>query len=253
MLIDTHCHLGDEAYRHDLAEVLQRAGEAGVGQVVVIGESPEAADKALALAGSQPGLWATAGLHPHVARTWSDETLGWLADRLKDPRVVAVGETGLDYHYDHSPRKTQRDVFETQLELARATGKPAVVHAREADRDVAAILKNHPGSTAILHSWSSGDELLQAGLELGHYFSFSGMVTFRNWAGQAALERIPRDRLLVETDGPYLAPVPNRGKRNEPAFVALVARRMAELLTLSFEEVERVTTENAVRVFRLAP
>jgi TatD DNase family protein len=253
VLIDTHCHLGDEAYRHDLAEVLQRAGEAGVGQIVVIGESPEAADRALTLAGSHPGLWATAGWHPHVASTWSDESRGWLADRLKDPAVVAVGEMGLDYHYDNSPRETQREVFETQLELARAAGKPAVIHAREADRDVAAILRNHPGAIAILHSWSSGEELLEAGLELGHYFSFSGMVTFRNWAGHSALERIPRDRLLVETDGPYLAPVPNRGKRNEPAFVALIARRIAELLKLSFEEVQRVTTENAVRVFRIDP
>lgn len=253
MLVDSHCHLGDEAYRHDLAEVLQRAGEAGVGRIVVIGESVEAADRALTLADSNPRLLATAGVHPHVANTWTDGSATWLARRLQHPRVVAVGEMGLDYHYDHSPRDQQRAAFEAQLELARAAGKPAVIHAREADADVAAILGNHPGVRAILHSWSSGDELLQAGLALDHYFSFSGMVTFRNWAGQQALAQVPRDRLLIETDGPYLAPAPNRGKRNEPAFVVLVAKRIAEVLQLSFEEVERVTTENAERVFRLAP
>lgn len=249
MLIDTHCHLGDEAYRADLAEVLQRAGQAGVGRVVVIGESREAADRALTLSGSNHMLSATAGVHPHVANTWSDESALWLAERLRQPSVVAAGEMGLDYHYDHSPRDTQRAAFEEQLGLAGRAGKPAVIHAREADADVAAILRNHPGTTAILHSWSSGEELLQAGLELGHYFSFSGMVTFRNWSGQPALGRIPRDRLLVETDGPYLAPVPHRGKRNEPAFVVMVAQRIAELLGISFDEVQRVTTENAVRVF----
>jgi len=249
VLIDTHCHLGDEAYRHDLAEVLQRAEQEGVGHVVVIGESPEAADRALGLARSDSRLSATAGVHPHVANTWTDGSVGWVADRLKDPGVVAAGEMGLDYHYDHSPRDVQRMVFETQLELARKAGKPAVIHAREADGDVAAILRNHPGATAILHSWSSGEELLQAGLALGHYFSFSGMVTFRSWADQSALARIPRDRLLVETDGPYLAPVPHRGKRNEPAFVVMVAKRIGELLKISFEDVQRLTTENAIRVF----
>jgi TatD DNase family protein len=249
VLIDTHCHLGDDAYRDDLAEVLQRAGQAGVGRVVVIGESREAADRALTLSGSNPMLSATAGVHPHVATTWSDQSALWLAERLQQPSVVAAGEMGLDYHYDHSPRDTQRAAFEEQLGLAGRAGKPAVIHAREADADVAAILRNHPGTTAILHSWSSGEELLHAGLELGHYFSFSGMVTFRNWSGQAALARIPRDRLLVETDGPYLAPVPHRGKRNEPAFVVMVAQRIAELLGISFDEVQRVTTENAVRVF----
>lgn len=221
--------------------------------MVVIGDSRDAADRALMLTASRQMLSATAGVHPHVANTWSGESALWLAERLKHPSVIAAGEMGLDYHYDHSPRETQRAVFEEQLGLAARAGKPAVIHAREADADVAAILRNHPGTTAILHSWSSGEELLQAGLELGHYFSFSGMVTFRNWSGQAALLRIPRDRLLVETDGPYLAPVPHRGKRNEPAFVVMVARRIAELLELSFEEVQRVTTENAVRVFRLPP
>ena len=249
MLIDTHCHLGDEAYRPDLAEVLQRAEQVGVGHIVVIGESPEAADRALALARSDPRLLATAGVHPHVANSWTDESAAWLADRLGDPGVIAAGEMGLDYHYDHSPRVIQQQVFEIQLELAGKAGKPAVIHAREADGDVAAILRNHPGTTAIMHSWSSGAALLQAGLALGHYFSFSGMVTFRSWNDQSALQRIPRDRLLVETDGPYLAPVPHRGKRNEPAFVVIVAKRIAELLGLSFDEVQRVTTENAVRVF----
>lgn len=249
MLVDSHCHLGDPAFEADLAGVLDRAWQAGVGHIVVIGESPEASTRALALARGRPRLSATAGLHPHQARDWEPELESWLARQLAEPEVVAAGEMGLDYHYDHSPRDRQRACFEAQLDLAARAGKPAVIHAREADQDVAAILRNHPGTPAILHSWSSGETLLAAGLALGHYFSFSGMVTFRSWAGIDALRRIPRDRLLVETDAPYLAPVPHRGKRNEPALVRVVAERIAEVLGTSRDEVERMTTENAVRVF----
>lgn len=249
MLVDSHCHLGDPAFAADVAETVDRAQQAGVGHIVVIGESPEASTRALALARSYPGLSATSGVHPHGARDWDSALEAWLARQLAEPDVVAAGEMGLDYHYDHSPRERQRACFDAQLGLATRAGKPAVVHAREADQDVAAILRNHPRSTAILHSWSSGETLLEAGLALGHYFSFSGMVTFRSWAGTDALRRIPRDRLLVETDAPYLAPVPHRGKRNEPAFVRVVAERIAELLGTSRDEVERVTTENAARVF----
>jgi TatD DNase family protein len=169
---------------------------------------------------------------------------------LRQEQVVAVGETGLDYHYDHSPRGSQQEAFEAQLSLASETGKPAVIHAREADDDVAAILRSHPGVTAILHSFSSGDSLLRAGLVLRHYVSFSGMVTFKNWRLNHAVTETPLDRLLVETDGPYLAPVPYRGKRNEPAFVRLVAERIAELRGISSDEVIAATGENAIRVFR---
>jgi TatD DNase family protein len=162
---------------------------------------------------------------------------------------------GLDYHYDHSPREAQREVFDRQLGLATAARRPAVIHAREADDDVAAILRNHPRATAILHSFSSGPALLRAGLELGHYVSFSGMITFKSWRLDAAIQEVPLDRLLVETDAPYLAPVPHRGRRNEPAFVERMAARLAEVRGRPLQEMLELTSANAARVFgpRLNP
>ena len=253
MLVDSHCHLADPAYDTDRDEVLARAWAAGVGRVVVIGESPASADRALALAAADARLSATAGLHPHDASTWSPGVESWLRERLRDPRVVAVGEMGLDYHYDHSPRDAQRRAFEAQLALANVAGKPVVIHAREADDDVAAVLRAHPGVPAILHSFSSGPSLLRAGLDLSHYVSFSGMVTFRNWNLDWAILETPADRLLLETDGPYLAPVPHRGKRNEPAFVRHVAERIASLRGLPVEELIAITGRNAARVFGPLP
>lgn len=249
MLVDTHCHLGDPAYEPDRPEVLTRAWDAGVAHVVVIGESRGAAERAVALAAREPRLSATAGLHPHEASAWTEEYAAWLRTALADPGVVAAGEMGLDYHYDHSPRPVQRAAFDAQLELARGAGKPAVIHAREADADVAAALRNHPGTLAILHSFSSGRDLLRAGVGMGHYVSFSGMVTFKSWRLDDALADVPLDRILIETDGPYLAPVPHRGRRNEPAFVRFVADRIAAVRGMDPAEVGRVTTENAARVF----
>jgi TatD DNase family protein len=252
MLVDTHCHLADAAYDADRAEVLDRAWAAGVGHVVVVGESPEASDRALTLARAESRLSTTAGVHPHDASRWSAETERWLRERLRDPRVVAAGETGLDYHYDHAPRERQREAFEAQLALAAEAGKPAVIHAREADDDVAAVLAAHPRTVAVLHSFSSGPGLLRAGLVLRHYVSFSGMVTFKNWRLDQAILETPPDRLLLETDGPYLAPVPHRGKRNEPAFVRQVAERIAALRQVPVEELIAVTGRNAASVFGLS-
>jgi TatD DNase family protein len=157
---------------------------------------------------------------------------------------------GLDYHYDHSPHEAQRAAFEAQLGLAREAGKPAVIHAREADDDVAAVLRAQPDVPAILHSFSGGPGLLRAGLDLRHYVSFSGMVTFKNWRLDQAVRDVPLDRVLVETDGPYLAPVPHRGKRNEPAFVRHVAERIAAVRGLPVDDVIRASAANAARVFR---
>lgn len=254
-LIDTHCHLADSAFDPDREGVLERAWAAGVEHVVVIGETPATAEKALGLAATDARLSATAGLHPHEARHWTSETEAWLAQQLRDPRVVAAGEMGLDYHYDHSPREVQREVFDRQLGLATAASRPAVIHAREADDDVAAILRNHPRAIAILHSFSSGPALLRAGLDLGHYVSFSGMITFKSWRLDAAIQEVPLDRLLVETDAPYLAPVPHRGRRNEPAFVERTAARLAEVRGRPLQEMLELTSANAARVFgpRLNP
>lgn len=248
-LIDSHCHLGDAAYDPDRAAVLERAWAAGVDHVVVIGESREAADRAVRLVDANSRLSATAGLHPHEAARWDAEHAAWLRGMLADPRVVAAGEMGLDYHYDHSPREAQRVAFDAQLDIAGKARKAAVIHAREADDDVAAVLRNHPRVTAILHSFSSGLGLLRVGVDLGHYVSFSGMVTFKNWRLDDAIRGTPLDRLLIETDGPYLAPVPHRGKRNEPGFVGAVADRLAAVLGLDRETLTATIDENAARVF----
>jgi TatD DNase family protein len=251
MLIDTHCHLADPAYAPDRAEVLERAWAAGVARVVVVGESRASAERALQLAAEEARLVATAGIHPHDARDWSSDSAAWLREILRNPHVVALGETGLDFHYDHSPRADQRRAFEAQLALAAEVGKPAVIHAREADDEVAAVLADFPAVCAILHSFSSGMGLLRAGLVLRHYVSFSGMVTFKNWRLDDAIRETPLDRLLLETDGPYLAPVPYRGKRNEPGFVRQVAERVAVVRGMPVEDLIAATGENAGRVFRI--
>src|SRR5881396_2829703 len=205
MLIDTHCHLGDAAFDPDRDAVLERAREAGVGHVVVVGTTVEDSERALALARALPGLSATSGVHPHEAKTWSPQAAARLETLLALPEVVAVGETGLDYHYDHSPRDAQRRAFEAQLTLAREVRKPVVVHAREADDDVAAMLRG-ADTPVVLHSFSSGPGVFEAGMAIAAYFSFSGMITFKNWTMTDRLTACPPDRLLVETDGPYLAP-----------------------------------------------
>jgi TatD DNase family protein len=249
MLIDTHCHLADPAYAPDLPEVVERAWSSGLGGIVVVGESRVTAQRALELAGTDPRLRATAGIHPHDARNWDPEAESWLREVLRDPRVAAVGETGLDFYYDHSPRDQQFRAFETQLALAAEAGKPAVIHAREADDDVASVLAAHPDVTAILHSFSSGMGLLRAGQVLRHYVSFSGMVTFKNWRLDEAIRETAADRLLLETDGPYLAPVPHRGKRNEPAYVRHVAEQVAKVRGMPVEDLIALTGENARRLF----
>jgi TatD DNase family protein len=249
VLVDTHCHLGDPAYDPDRAEVAVRAWDAGVAHVVVIGDAQESSDRAIELARGNPRLSATAGVHPHVASTWSKATAGWLRERLQRPEVVAAGEMGLDYHYNHSPRELQREALSDQLAMAAEAGKPAVIHSREADDDMMAILREHAATRCIMHSYSSSAALLDLALELGHFVSFSGMITFRSWHDDDAIRRVPSSSLLVETDGPYLAPVPHRGNRNEPAFVARVAERMAAVLGCSVQEVSEFTGQNARRAF----
>jgi len=190
-------------------------------------------------------------VHPHEAREWSPATAARVRELLAASEVVAVGETGLDYHYMHSPRDTQRAAFEAQLGLAIEFAKPVVVHNRDSDADMAAMLRNFDkqGPVVVLHSFSSGDEVWDAGLALDAYFSFSGMITFQNWKRADRLAVCPSDRLLIETDSPYLAPVPHRGKRNEPGFVRAVAERAAALRGESLELLTQRTTDNARRCF----
>src|SRR5213593_3926254 len=247
-LVDAHCHLGDAAFDPDRDAVLSRAREAGIEHVVVIGGTLAESERAVALARAYPGLSATVGIHPHDARQWSAAAGARLRDLLGLPEVVAVGETGLDYHYDHSPREAQRRAFEARLALGAELGKPVVVHAREADYDVAAMLAA-ARVAVVLHSFSSGPQVFAAGMKIGAYFSFSGMITFKNWDAAVALSDYPPDRLLVETDAPYLAPVPHRGMRNEPAFVREVAVALARMRGEALDTLGQRTTENARRLF----
>lgn len=247
MLVDTHCHLGDARFDDDRDDVVDSARSAGVGHVIVVADSEPTTRSALELA-TLYGLSATAGVHPHVADSWTDEIAESIERSIVDPRVVAVGETGLDYHYDNSPRQVQRSVFAAQLELAAKHAKPVVVHSRSADEDMAAMLRDSD-ARVVLHSFSSGESVLEVGLERGDYISFSGMVTFRSWNGADAVRAVPLDRILAETDAPYLAPVPHRGKRNEPAFVLEVANRLAELKEVDVGWLCDQTTANAARCF----
>ncbi len=247
MLVDTHCHLGDTRFDDDRSDVVERARSVGVGHVLVVADTDAATTRAIELA-SEFGLSATAGVHPHEASTWCPpvaESIEWALDHAV---VVAVGEIGLDYYYDNSPRDVQRHVFAAQLELASRHGMPAVVHSRDADEDMVAMLRDSD-ARVVLHSFCSGPAVLQAGLDRAYYISFSGMVTFCNWDDAESIRAVPSDRILVETDSPYLAPVPHRGKRNEPAFVADVASKVAELRGVATEDLARQTTANAARCF----
>ncbi len=256
-LVDSHAHLDLEDYRDDRDAVVARARAAGVTRVVVIGlwRAPGSFGDALALARADPGFFAaTAGIHPHECARVPEEDWDALARAAADPAVVAVGETGLDHHYDHSPRPVQETSFRRSLAIARAAGKPVVVHVREADEACVRVLAEEgvPPAGGVIHCFTGDAARARAYLDLGLHLSVAGVVTFRT-AGdlREAVRLAPRDRLLVETDCPFLAPVPHRGKRNEPAHVARVAEQVAALWNVSVEEVADVTTENARRLFRL--
>src|SRR5258708_10180082 len=215
-----------------------------------MGATLDEAARAMDLARRTPGLSATAGVHPHEAKSWSPDAARRLRDLLADPTVVAVGETGLDYHYDQRPRDAQRRACEAQLGIAAELGKPVVVHAREADDDVAAVLRAAARGPVVLHSFSSGTPVFDAGMDVGAYFSFSGMITFKSWTLADRLSACPPERLLIETDAPYLAPVPHRGSRNEPAFVREVAAALARARGATFEALGSRNTANSPRAVR---
>lgn len=251
MLIDTHCHLDPEYFPDGPGPVLARAREAGVGGFVVVGvgQSLIAARQAIALARSlSHEIAATVGVHPHDARGCDDACVAELTQLAADDTVVAVGEIGLDYHYDHSPREVQREVFARLIGLAREVKKPIVVHTREASADTLAILESEGAREVggLIHCFSEDEAFAKRALDLGFYLSFSGIVTFKNArAIQEVAKTAPEDRILVETDSPYLSPIPFRGKPCEPAYVVHTAQRIAELRGVTFEHLATVTTHNA--------
>lgn len=251
-MIDTHAHLTDERFADDVDSVIARAASAGVGTIVSIATNPEDARAATALAERYPQLFATAGVHPHAAGKVPLEAVEELRTLARHPRVVAIGEAGLDYHYDFAPRDAQIDWFRQQLALGAELDLPVVVHAREADEDVAALLREAGSATrGVLHCFSSGRPLLEEALALGWYVSFGGMVTFKRFDAEELVRLVPEDRLMVETDSPYLAPVPHRGRRNEPAHIPTIVERLAAIRGVAAEAMAAATTRTARDFYRL--
>ncbi|TNF63921.1 MAG: TatD family deoxyribonuclease [Deltaproteobacteria bacterium] len=255
MLFDTHCHLDDGRLFQELDAVLERAEEAGVRRITTIGCANDVATvmSAVAIARQHPDrISATVGVHPHDARHLDDEICDAIREAGVDPSVVAIGETGLDFHYDHSPHPVQKEAFRKQIAIAKELQKPLVVHTRSAPQETLQILREEQAQDVggIIHCFSEDAPFAAAALDLGFVSSFSGIVTFKKAVAvhEAALKQ-PADALLVETDAPYLAPMPKRGKRNEPAYVAYTAARIAELRGEDPEALAHTTYQNALRIF----
>jgi len=254
-LIDSHCHIDLPQFDADREAVVARAREAGVEQMLVVGEFDADAGQRRALRIAESlGFPASAGVHPHEARLATDATWDELGGLAREKRIVAVGEIGLDYHYDHSPRDVQVEVFRRQVRLARDVGLPVIVHTREADAETAALLEEEGAREVggVIHCFTGGHELADRALALGFCISFSGILAFpRAEVVQEVARRVPSDRLLVETDAPFLAPPPHRGKRNEPAFVVEVARKLAGLRGEALDDVASAAKSNFQRLFRV--
>lgn len=252
--IDSHAHLVDAAFDSDRDQVIERARQTGCAAIVAIGTSPADSRATLELAHANAGfVYATAGLHPHEAATFDPARDRELIRELLDQGAVAVGECGLDYHYDHSPREAQLRALTAQLAIAAEARKPVVVHTREAEADMAAMIREAAASgvVGVLHCFTGPAALAETALEAGWYVSFAGIVTFRKWDGNDLIRAVPDDRILVESDSPYLAPVPHRGKRNEPAYVSLTMAKVAEARGVPAESLGELVTANARRFFGL--
>ncbi|QIG52671.1 TatD family hydrolase [Nordella sp. HKS 07] len=257
MVVDSHCHLDYPGLTEDLSGVLGRAEEAGVRLMLSIGTRVRKFEQILALAERNENVYCTIGTHPHNAAEEPDVTAEELVDIARHPKVVGIGEAGLDYHYDHSPRDAQAMSFRVHSEAARETGLPLVIHSRSAEADTAAILEEEMSKGAfkpLLHCFSSKVELARRGLALGAYVSFSGILTYKNAEDiRDTAREVPMDKLLVETDAPYLAPVPYRGKTNEPAFVVKTLEKLAEVKGVTTAELARITSGNFFALFGKVP
>jgi TatD DNase family protein len=256
MLVDSHCHLDFPALAQEGEAVLERARAAGVEVIQTIGTRLGTFDRVLALADANPGVYCSVGVHPHRAAKETIEGPAPLLAQVDHPKVIGIGESGLDYFYEHAPKDVQARVFEAHIGAARASGLPLIVHTRDADRDTIAILRAAMAAgrfTGVIHCYSSSPELGRQAVELGLYLGIGGILTFRRSDElRATVRELPLERLLLETDAPYLAPEPFRGQRNEPAHVAAIAARLAEIKAIPVGEVERATTENFFRLFAKA-
>lgn len=256
MIVDSHCHLDFPDFAAELDDVVARARAAGVGRLVTIGTRVRRSGEVRAIAERFDDVFCSVGTHPHNAGEEADVTLDEILAAADHPKVVAIGEAGLDYHYDTAPRDAQAAGFRRHIEAARRTGLPLVIHARDADEDVAAILEEESGKGAfgfLLHCFTAGPELARRAVALGGYVSFSGILTFKSGAPLREIAAsLPADRVLVETDAPYLAPNSRRGKRNEPSYVVETAHILAQARGVSFDEIAALTTQNFFRLFSRA-
>lgn len=255
-LVDTHAHLDEDAFTGDRADVIAAAAAAGVTRIITIGTTLASSRTSLEIAGQFPAVSAAVGIHPNYAAAAQPDDWQQVEQLAQQPRAVAIGETGLDRYWDHTPIEIQQDYFDRHLDLSRRTGKPFVVHCREAEADVVAQLRRaaeHGPLNGVMHSFAGSGETAAICLELGLYLSFAGMVTYKKSEDLRQIAaRVPSDRIMVETDSPYLAPVPNRGKRNEPAWVRHTAEVVAQVRGVSLDELAEQTTANAQRLFSLA-
>ncbi|MFD6438277.1 TatD family hydrolase [Peribacillus sp. NPDC060186] len=252
MLFDTHVHVNAEQFNEDLEEVIERAQEAGVNNMVVVGFDRPTITRAMELIETYDFMYAAVGWHPVDAIDMTEEDLKWIEELSSHPKVVAIGEMGLDYHWDKSPKDIQMEVFRKQIRLAKKVGLPIIIHNREATADIVNILKEEEASEVggIMHCFSGSAETAMKCIDMNFYISLGGPVTFKNAKKpKEVAASVPLDRLLIETDCPYLAPHPYRGKRNEPSYVKLVAEQIAEIKQLSVEEVSQATTDNAKKLF----
>jgi TatD DNase family protein len=256
VLVDSHCHLDFPELSAELNAVVARAGEAGVGWLLTISTRVAKSDTYRRIAEAHRGVFLSVGTHPHGAGEEPDVPVTEIVTGAAHPKCIAIGESGLDFHYDFAPRDVQEKVFRRHIAAARQTGLPLVIHAREADETMGTILRDEFARGpfgAVLHCFSSGAALARTGIELGFYVSFSGILTFKRSDDLRAIAAgVPMDRLLVETDAPYLAPQSRRGKRNEPAFVVETARELAKVKGVSFEDLARATTDNFFTCFAKA-
>ncbi len=256
MLVDSHVNLHSEQYLDDLDDVIARARAAGVEAMLTISDQLSSTAAIEAIASSDPLIWRSVGVHPHHASDYADLTAKTLIDLAGDEKVVGIGECGLDFHYEYSARGDQLPVFKAHIAAARETGLPLIIHTREADDATRTLLIEEHGEgafTPLLHCYTGGPELAEAVIKLGGYISFSGILTFKNARDiRAIAEATPVDRIIIETDCPYLAPVPMRGRRNEPAYVKHVAEKLAEIKEVATEDIAAATTDNFFRLFARA-
>ena len=250
MLIDTHCHLNDEAFQDNLEEIIARAKSRGVGKIIVIGYNKASSIEAVKLANSYEGIYASIGVHPSDVQK-EEDCLDWLYELAKDKKVVAIGEIGLDYYWDKSYNDLQKEWFIKQINIAKELGLLIAVHCRDANQDCFDIIKEHGNGCGVIHCYSGSFEMAKEYVKLGYYLGIGGVITFKNSHLGETVAKLGINNIVTETDAPYLAPVPYRGKTNEPAYIYEVVQKISEVTGINFEEVEKKVEENTYKLFKI--